>query len=148
MSPHFRLMDERALPPAEAMLMRSKLHWRCGMRRMEENKSFAGVTTLYDALLSAMRWYILTHLQEQIGEEAEEKLENERFVFSLIKQAGILDSSLDQQFLEMVVDKALMEEDLQEDRQKFMEQLEQLLTRLGLLPFDLSELPDEDPATF
>ena len=40
MSPHFRLMDERALPPAEAMLMRSKLHWRCGMRKMEESKSF------------------------------------------------------------------------------------------------------------
>ena len=148
MSPHFKLMDERAMPPAEAMLMRSKLHWRCGIRRVQEKKSSAGITTLYDALLSAMRWYILTQLQNEIGEEPEEKLENERFVFFLMKKAGILDSSFDLQLLEEVVDKALMEEDFQEDQKKVMKQMKQLLTRLGLLPFDVSELPAEDPATF
>ncbi len=148
MSPHFKLMDESAMPPAEAMLLRSKLHWRCGLRRMEEKKSSAGITTLYDALLSAMRWYILTHLHNEIGEEPEEKLENDRFVFFLMKKAGILDRSFDLQLLEEVVDKALMEEDFQEDQDKVVQQLEQLLTRLGLLPFDVSKLPPEDPATF
>lgn len=44
--------------------------------------------------------------------------------------------------------KALMEEDFQEDLDKVMKQMEQLLTHLGLLPFDVSELPPEDPATF
>jgi len=148
MSPHFGLMDESKMSKVEALLLRCKLHWRCGMRRMCENKASAGLATLYDALLSAMRWYILTNLQQELGDNAEEKLENERFVFSLLRRAGILDGSFDLKFVVETVDRALMEEDVSSDQERFMTQLHHVLSRIGVLPFDEAELPPEDPSTF
>jgi hypothetical protein len=148
MSPHFGLMDETTMSREGAMLMRAKLHWRCGVRRLRENNaSSAALATLYDALLSGMRWYILRNLRHALGENGDEKLENERFVFFILRRAGILDQSLDVSFIEEIVDKALMEKDVRVDHDRFLDQLDQFLTRLGILPFDESELPPELPST-
>jgi hypothetical protein len=148
MSPHFGLMDETRMSREEALLLRARLHWRCGARRLGENKSAEAVATLYDALLSAMRWYILRHLPRQLGENGDEKLENERFVFSLLRRAGILDQSLDLPFIEEMVDNALMEQEVRGDHNRFLLQLDSFLTRLGVLPFAEADLPPEDAATF
>ncbi|MBU0967417.1 MAG: hypothetical protein KKA54_13670 [Proteobacteria bacterium] len=148
MSPHFGLMDETKMSKVDALLLRCKLHWRCGVRRMRDNKAGTGLATLYDALLSAMRWYILTYLHQELGDNGEEKLENERFVFSLLRRAGILDKSFDLKFIEETVDRALMEEDISSEQARVITQLEQFLTRIGVLPFDGAQLPPEDPATF
>jgi hypothetical protein len=148
MSPHFGMMDESKMSKVEALLLRCKLHWRGGVRRMRENKAASGLATLYDALLSAMRWYILTNLQQELGDNAEEKLENERFVFSLLRRAGILDGSFDIKFVVETVDRALMEKDVSSDQERFMALLHHVLSRIGVLPFDEAELPPEDPSTF
>jgi hypothetical protein len=141
-------MDPSTMTMKDAMLMRAKLHWRCGIRRIQENKTSAGLTTLYDALLSGMRWYILSHLEHKIDGDKEEKLENERFVFSVLRKEGIIDGSLDMHLIEELVDKALMEKDVHEDQGTVMGQMERFLTRINILPFDDSELPPEDPSTF
>ena len=148
MSPHFDLMDPSTMSPEDGLLMRTKLHWRCGKRRMHENKTSAGLTTLYDALLSAMRWYILSHLGDKIGGDAGEKLENERFVFSILRKEGIIDGTLDMNLIEEAVDNALMEKNLQSNKDTVMQQIEKFLTRINILPFDESKLPPEDPSTF
>jgi len=148
MSPHFGLMDETKMSKVEAQLMRCKLHWRCGERRMRENKAASGLATLYDAMLSAMRWYILTNLRQELGSNGEEKLENERLVFALLRKSKILDGSFDLKFVEETVDRALMEEDVSSDQERVMAQLQQFLTRIGVLPFDEAKLPPEDPSTF
>jgi len=148
MSPHFGLMDESKMTPDEAALMRAKLHWRCGVRRVREDKTSAGIATLYDALLSGMRWYILSELAENIKNFSTESLENERYVFSLLRKKGVIDSALDTAKLQDIVDRALMEEDVQAEQDWFLNELEKFLTRLGVLPLDESALPPEDPATF
>lgn len=148
MSPHFGLMDEAAMSREDALLMRAKLHWRCGVRRMRENKAAAGLATLYDALLSAMRWYILVNLGGGDGDGAVEKIENERYVFSVLRRHGLLDDSLDLRLVEDVVDRSLQEEDVGAEQDLVMVQMESFLRRLGMLPFDEAELPPEDPRTF
>jgi hypothetical protein len=148
MSPHFGMMDESKMSKVEALLLRCKLHWRSGMRRMRENKTSAGLVTLYDALLSAMRWYILANLRQELGSNGDEKLENERLVFSLLRRAGILDGSFDLKFVKETVDRALMEEDVSCDQERVMSQLHHVLSRIGVLPFDEAELPPEDPSAF
>jgi len=148
MSPHFGLMDESKMAKEDALLMRAKLHWRGGIRRSRENKSASGVATLYDAMLSAMRWYILTNLRDEAGKDVMENIENERFVFFLLRKAGLLPFSFDLNFIENVVDKALMEEDVAGGKDQFIEQVKRVMTRLTVLPFDESELPPEDPSTF
>ncbi len=146
MSPHFGLMDESKMSKVDALQMRFRLHWRCGVKRMRENKTAIGLAILYDALLSAMRWYILTNLRQELGDNADEKLENERFVFFLLRRAGMLNSSFDLKFIVEIVDRALLEEDVSCDQEKVMAQLHQFLTRIGALPFAEAELPPEDPA--
>ncbi|MCB2184719.1 MAG: hypothetical protein KQH63_22060 [Desulfobulbaceae bacterium] len=148
MSPHFGLMDETKMTTKEALLMRAKLHWRCGVRRIRENKISSGLVTSYDALLSAMRWYIFLNLYDEAGVDAEEKIENERFVFCLLRRCGVLDSSFDLQFIEKIIDKALMEEDVGNDGEMIMAEFQEFLTGIGVLPFDESELPPENPSTF
>ncbi|MFO7606505.1 MAG: hypothetical protein R6W72_09425 [Desulfurivibrionaceae bacterium] len=148
MSPHFGLMDENIMTPEDAALMRAKLHWRCGERRLRERKSASGIATLYDALLSGMRWYILTGQAARPEDFSAEDLENERYVFHLLKKAGLIDSSLNLAKVQDLVDRALMDEDIQPEQEWFFAELEKFLTRLKVLPFDESALPPEDPATF
>jgi hypothetical protein len=149
MSPHFGLMDETGMSREEALLMRAKLHWRAGVRRMRVKKIPAGLTTLYDALLSAMRWYILLNRRDDLGDDAGEQLENERYVFSLLRKAGVLDGSIDIHGIEVIVDRALMGDEVdREDQEKVLAQFGEILTRIGILPFDQLELPPEDPSTF
>jgi hypothetical protein len=139
-------MDETKMSREEGLLMRAKLHWRCGMRRMRQNNSSAGLSTLYDALFSAMRWYILKNFHYEPGDNTDEMLENERVVSSILRKSGILDSSFDLKFFETIVDKSLMGEEVNFDPNEVLLQLDHFLTRLGMLPFDDSELPPEDLA--
>lgn len=148
MSPHFGLMDESNMTKEDALLLRAKLHWRGGIRRSRENKNASGIATLYDAMLSAMRWYILTSLRDEAGKDVIENIENERFVFFLLRKAGLLPFSFDLEFIEDVVDKALMEEDIESKKDQFIEQVKEAMIKLAVLPFDESELPPEDPSTF
>ncbi len=148
MAPHFGLIDPDKLSRKEATLIRSKLHWRCGRRRIREGKTASGVATLYDALLSGMRWYIMDNLMKGPQAFSEEELENERFVFSQLRKAGKIGPHFDLNKIQDLVDMALMEEDIQADQDQFVEQLERFLTGIHILPFEESELPPEDPATF
>ena len=148
MSPHFGLMDAGRMSKVEAMLMRSKLHLRCGKRRLRQGKVAAGLATLYDAMLSGMRWYILVNLRQTLVEDALEELENERLVFSVLKRAGVLDNTFNLARFQELVDRALMDEEIETDAEQVIAELETFMTRIGVLPFNEEELPPEDPDTF
>lgn len=148
MSPHFGLIKEQDLSHEEILLIRARLHWRCGRRRLREEKIPSGIATIYDALLSGMRWLILTEPAYKPDDFSEENLENERYVFHVLKKNGVIDSSLDIPEIQDLVDKALMEENITSGKDKFVSMIETFLTRIGVLPYDESKLPPEDPATF
>ncbi|PLX49822.1 MAG: hypothetical protein C0613_06515 [Desulfobulbaceae bacterium] len=140
-------MDETRMSPSEAMQMRAKLHWRCGKRRVVENKAPEGVATLYDALLSAMRWRLLTGHFDKLGDRPEEKLEDDQLIISIVRQSGVLGKEIDLTFIEQTADRALQGEDISAASSRFLKQVQELLTTLELLPFDESALPPEDPNT-
>lgn len=148
MSPHFGLIKDKDLPPDEILLLRARLHWRGGNRRLSERKTPSGIATLYDALLSGMRWHILSDPAYESDEISTKDLENERYVFHVLKKNGVIDSSLNIQEIEDLADKALMEENISSGKGRFVNMIEKFLTRIGVLPFDESELPPEDPATY
>ena len=145
--PHFGLMDEAQMTREEAELMRAKLHLRSGRRQLLENKTAAGVATLYDALFSAMRWYILTRgLHLALPGDAAQNLENDGLVFSLLERAGILTGDFELAKFLGIVEQAVAGEDCPADTKELLPQIDQLMTRLGVMPFDESELPPEAPA--
>lgn len=148
--PHFGLMDSDKMGKEEGALMRAKLHLRAGRRRLRQDKTAAALATLYDALLSGLRWYILTtELRRQLGRDEDEALENERIVLSLLRRAGILDNDFDIDRFQALVDRALMgDSDLAVDYDEIMAPLDSLMTRIGIMPFDEAELPAEHPDTY
>ncbi len=148
--PHFNLMDAEKMQPDAAALLRAKLHVRCGRRRVREGKIPAGISTLYDALLSGMRWYAITDaaIHAEIHRQGEAILEDDARLQQLIASSGAWPADLDFQEILTPVDIALANNTMGLDHDLFIEQIDHLLTRLGVLPFDESELPPEDPATF
>jgi hypothetical protein len=51
-------MNEDEMPTNKASLLRSKLHIRCGIRRLQQKKYSAGIATIYDAIIAGVRWLI------------------------------------------------------------------------------------------
>ncbi len=147
--PHAGLMDKSALGPAAGPLQRARLHIRGGRRRLAQGKVSAGIVTLYDALEGAMQWYIssperLAALQVAPGED----LNREETLFRVLQRSGVLGSAFDYKAFDALVEEALAGELPGYDYRPLLASLEDIMTRLDVMPFDEAELPPEDPATF
>jgi uncharacterized protein (DUF2267 family) len=143
MSPHFGRMDADRMSPEDALLMRAKLHWSSGLQRLRGNRIPNGILTVYDALLSGMRWYILVHLRHEPEEGLQKKLEDEEYLFSLLRDHGLIDRTSDLDHLLEAVDRVLRDQEPGADTERIVSGLTKFLTRLGVLPFDEAELPPE-----
>lgn len=146
--PHFGLMDESSLGPVESLLMRSRLHVRCGKRRLREGKVSLGIVTLEDAVSSGMQWYIARHAGEGgLTVQERESTRDERAMCSLLTRSGVLDGSFNYDVFDELVKKALADELQSFDYGDILQSIETLLEQLGIVPFDESKLPPEDPST-
>jgi hypothetical protein len=147
--PHFGLMNEDALGPVEGPLMRAKLHIRCGRRRLREGKISAGIVTFYDALVSAMKWYIAQADKRKFLRITEkDDITDDKTMFEVLKRSGIIDGASEFAAIDKIVDKGLAGEMPGYDYSGYLADMESVLTQLGVLPFDENELPPEDPSTF
>ncbi len=144
--PHFGLMDEYALGPVEGPLTRARLHLRSGKRRLRQGKISLGILTLYDALNMAMQWYIA--VPERKGRlliHDSDNLNDDSALFSVLIRSGVLDGSFDYDSLDRLVDIALIEDMSSYDYTDTLKGIESVMTQLGVMPFDESELPSEAP---
>lgn len=151
--PHFGLMDTDVLGPVEAPLMRARLHIRAGKRRLRQGKISAGIVTLYDALISAMDWYVaVPERKSRLDLQEGENLKHEQTRVNVLQRSGILDGSFDFVSFDSIVEKAL-ESDQPEHMKDFeytdvLREIESVMLQLGVMPFDENNLPKEDPDTF
>ena len=146
--PHFGLMDEESLGPEEGPLQRAKLHIRCGRRRLRQNKVALGIVTLYDAMVSALKWYVASQEREgKLHIHDRESLHDDRMIYSILRRSGKLDNSLDYDAFNSLVEKALAQEMADYDYTEFLKNFESVMTQLGVMPFDENKLPPEDPST-
>jgi hypothetical protein len=147
--PHFGLMDADALGPEAAALQRARLHMRAGKRRLRQGKISPGIGTLYDALLFAMEWYIASpERRKKLTIKENDNLKDDRTVFKILVVSGVVDAGLNYESFKKVVESALRREIPAYDYTEILNDVESVMTRLGVMPFDESELPPEDPATY
>jgi hypothetical protein len=147
MGPHFGLMDAGRMDRAEAARLRARLHWRGGHRRLTQGKTALAVATLYDALVSGLRWHLLVNPMGAEAGLAQADLENDRVLFTQAAQAGVFNLSPDLPRIQAVLERALLNEQQCPDLEWFVERVEGVLTRIGILPFVEATLPPEDPET-
>jgi hypothetical protein len=147
--PHAGLMDEGALGPEAGPFMRARLHIRGGRRRLRQGKVSAGIVTLYDALEGAMSWYMASpgRRKNLIIKEGE-NLNDERTIYGILVRSGVLNGKFDYDSFDTLVEKALNEEMPDYDWRTLLNDIESVMTQLGVMPFDEAGLPPEDPSTF
>ena len=146
--PHFGLMDPDALGTEAAALQRARLHIRGGRRRLRQGKISAGLGTLYDALLFALEWYIASpDRRKTLPIKEGDNLRDDRTVFALLVKAGVIDGRFDYGAFKDLVEAAPSESSVY-DYTEILNRVESVMTRLGVMPFEESELPPEDPSTY
>lgn len=133
----------------EGALLRARLHIRGGKRRLRQGKISAGIVTLYDALMFALRWYIASpDRRKALSVREVDDLTNEKTVFDIIKRSRVAIDDFDYDEFNALVEKALEEEMPEYDYTGMLRDFEAFMTGLGVMPFDEAQLPSEDPATF
>jgi hypothetical protein len=147
--PHFGLMDENKLGPGKGPFLRARLHIRGGKRRLREGKIAAGIVTLYDALEGAMRAYVEDperglRLDIRLGED----LNNERTLYAALVRSRVLDGVFDFDAFDRLVELALREEMPGYEYGQLLTDIDSVMVQLGVMPFDETSLPPEDPKTF
>ena len=141
-------MDQDALGPVRAAHQRARLHIRAGRRRLRQGKVSAGIVTLYDALLHAMEYYMLSHPPDPGFPYREgAALARDREVYEYMIKTGVLDGRFDYEGFMALVERAL-EEEITGWSGGRIEELDPVMERLGVMPFDETTLPPEDPATY
>jgi hypothetical protein len=147
--PHFGLMREDDQGSEEALLMRAKLHVRGGKRRLRQKKVKDGVVTLYDALISAMNWYVASperRINLRIHEN--DSLDDDKILYDILTRSGVLDGIFDYEAFMNLVSSALNDSVQNFDHEDTLSGFESVMRQLGVMPFDESRLPPEDPSTF
>ena len=146
--PHFGLMNAGALGPERAALQRARLHVRGGKRRLRQGKISAGVTTLSDALSFAMQWFCASDERRSRVRATAQEFLDDRALYTALVRSAVLSGTFDYERYDRVLDRALETEIPAVDAAGILEGVESVLTELGVLPFDESELPPENPCTF
>jgi hypothetical protein len=141
--PHFGLIDE-SLDPAEASLLRARLHVRGANIRLERGQIADAVAAFYDAFSTAMELHLLT------GPDELKQVTDDRSAFMILRSVGIIDSSTPMEEFDLLEDalERAIEGDVQEiNMTRFLNTIEPLLERLGIIPFDNSSLPQAESVT-
>ncbi|MEW6109552.1 MAG: hypothetical protein AB1632_10360 [Nitrospirota bacterium] len=148
--PHFGLMStEDSFKTEAGALLRAKLHIRAGKRRLRQGKISAGIVTLYDSLLFALHRYTISpDLKKSLIINEGDDLKNERVVYAVLVRSGVLDGKFDYQAFDDLAEKAGEDEMTGFDYMNMLKGFESVMTQLGVMPFDESKLPPEDPSTF
>ncbi len=146
--PHFGLIDEEKLGPVESLRMRSRLHIRGGRKRLEIGKISLGILTLYDAVNLALQWYVLTPAQSGLaGQHPDKDFRDESAIISALLHNGTLDGRFDYGTFNELVERALKEELFGYDYTGLLKGIESVMVQLGVMPFDESTLPPEEPGS-
>lgn len=142
--PHFRHIDYDNLSNEEALLMRARLHIRGGKTRLREGRISLGILTLYDALNTAMQWYISSpDNRKKLRANENDNLKQDDVVAGLLSRAGIF-RQLDYNELNRLVDDALKKDMSSFDYSGLLERIDAVMTQLGVMPFDEADLPPDD----
>ncbi len=139
--PHYGLMGSTQISEEEASLMRARLHLHGGKRRLEEGLSTAGIAALYDALLFGMRYYIAQPEHcKTIDLTNNEDLWDHAALYHTLTKAGVFDDPYAFNHLSLIVERALWQESFSFDVDTVLGEVEMLLTKLGVIPFDEAAL--------
>jgi hypothetical protein len=135
--PHYGLMDPINMSEEDAALMRARLYLHDGKRLIEEGLSTAAIATLYDALLFAMRYYTTRPQKcKFIDLTGNQDLWDYAALYHTLTKAGVFEDPYAFNQLSLIVERVLWQKSFSFDAGAVFAEVEGMLTRLGVMPFD------------
>lgn len=139
--PYLGHKDNNTPCTEEMMCMRARNHILTGRRRLHEGKISLGIVTLYDALYSAMQWYVACpDHREKLITISSDNLNDDVVLFDILVRSGIITSEFDYKAFSNLVETALYKDMSNFSFSGILKSTESVMTQLGVLPFVESEV--------
>ena len=139
---YYDLMDTIQLSDPRAAFLCARLQLRSGKRRLRQGYPVAGIAALYDAVFLGMHYYITKH-KGCASFIKNTDLWDAASLFHALARAGVFDDPLTFNRLSLVVERALWQESFSFDANATLAEIETMLTKLGVMPFNESAQPGE-----
>lgn len=145
--PHFGLIDED-LQEEEKYLLRARLHLRGGKIRLNRGKISAGIAALYDAFIHALYWYFLSkdHLKSYLY-DINGFIREEGELYDFLVRYGEIDGKFPIQKFMRISEDALNLDLINFEEFELLEEFEDLMNQLAVLPYDEDLFPLVDSVT-
>ena len=104
----------------------------------------------HDCVYAMLRFIDSDELRKKLKINNNEDFDDERTLFSILKNSDIIDSSVDIEdfdYLYQNMDDAIEDNLVDFDEHQFMSRFNRIMTSLEVIPFDKSELPEATPVT-
>jgi len=133
----------------EVMFMRARLHIRTGRQRLSDGKISLGIVTLYDALYSAMQWYVTSpEHSSELTALSPANLNDDNILFDILNRSGVITPGFDYSAFSELVDSALYKNMSDFNYSGILTEIESVMSQLGVMPFEESVLPTDGPGIY
>jgi len=143
--PQFGHTENNTLNAERAIFMRARLHICTGRRRLREGKISLGIVTLYDALNSALQWYVACpEHRKKLRTITTDNFIDDNIVFDILVRSGVIAPEFDYGAFNELVETALYKNMSTFNYADMLAGIESVMTQLGVMPFDEDELHPDD----
>lgn len=144
---HQPSIDVTKLINAEAALLCARLYVQAGKRYLQEGSFSAGIAALYNAILFAMHYYIAEPAYPGNMNLSRDDLWDHVALYHKLAKAGVFDDLNAFNLLSLIVERSLWQESFSFDAHSILTEVETMLSKLGVMPFNESILQSESMAT-
>jgi hypothetical protein len=135
-------MDTTQMVDSRSMRRCARLSLRDGKRSIQKGFPAAGAAALYEAVLFGMRYYIARHKRcESFVQNID--LWDAASLFHALARAGVFEDPLSFNRFSLTVERALWQESFSFNIDFLLAEVEKLLAKLGVIPFNGSALSRE-----
>jgi hypothetical protein len=129
-------LDTNHLTDARTELICARLYLRAGKRRVKKGFRPHDMAAFYNAVFFGMRYYVVKHKQCDVFME-DHDLWDAANLFQALTRAGVFDDPLLFNRFSLAVERVLWQASYSFDPNTLLEEVESILTKLGVLPYHL-----------
>ena len=146
MSQQDSLTDVAKLIKAETALLCARLYLRDGKRHLQEGAFKAGIAELYEAILFGMQYYIAEPAGREKIDLSSADLWDHAVLYHKLVKTGLFDDLNALNHLSQIVERALWQGAFSLDVNYVIAEIETMLSKLGVTPFNESILQNDSLA--
>jgi len=128
------LLDINHPTDARTELRCARLYLRAGKRRVKKGVRPHDLAAFYNSVFFGMRYYVLQHKQCDVFVK-DHDLWDAASLFQALTRAGVFDDPLLFNRFSLAVERALWQASFSSDPSRLLEDVESILTKLGVLPY-------------